>query len=147
MEELLAYALLYCESIVQEEEYEKKLNELFEKNPENDLLLELEFMPDMKENILYLRAHMDYNKLSHSRFGQALMEKLKPYYECVGLRGFADAMWLLWKSLPDSLQDEEPFHTMSYADDPLSWGDVQQAMELYEYVLHYYDTAKEVSGL
>mgnify|MGYP001104883456 FL=1 len=68
MEELLAYALLYCESIVSEEEYEKRLNELFEENPENDIYLELEFMPSMKENVLYLRAHIDYNKFNHSRF-------------------------------------------------------------------------------
>ena len=52
----------------------------FEENPENDIYLELEFMPSMKENVLYLRAHIDYNKFNHSRFGQALMERLKSPY-------------------------------------------------------------------
>ncbi len=143
MEELLAYALLYCESIVSEEEYEKRLNELFEENPENDIYLELEFMPSMKESVLYLRAYIDYNKFNHSRFGQALMEKLKQYYRCVSLRKFADAMWLLWKSLPGCLQEEEPFHILSYADDPLSWGDEQQTRELYEDMLCYYEDRGE----
>ena len=39
MEELFAYAILLYKNIVTEEMYQKKLNELFLKNSENEMLL------------------------------------------------------------------------------------------------------------
>lgn len=48
-------------------------------------------------------------------------------------------MYLLWESLPGCVQDEEPFSILTYADEPLSWGDEQQSREIYEKVFGYYD--------
>lgn len=42
MEELLVYAILLYEELVTENEYSKRLDELFLNNPENDDLLYLE---------------------------------------------------------------------------------------------------------
>ena len=33
----------------------------------------------------------------------------------------------------------DPFFTMCYADDPLSWGDKDQTRELYEQMFRFYD--------
>jgi hypothetical protein len=40
--------------------------------------------------------------------------------------------------LPSVIQSVEPFWSLSYADDPLSWGDVNQTKELYEEMLNFY---------
>ena len=47
-------------------------------------------------------------------------------------------MYLLWKSLPGEIQDKQPFFTLSYADDPLSWEDEKQTRFIYENMLNYY---------
>ena len=47
-------------------------------------------------------------------------------------------MYGLWESLPGNIQDIEPFWTLSYADEPLSWGDEEQTRDIYEYMLDYY---------
>ena len=47
-------------------------------------------------------------------------------------------MYSLWESLPGNIQNIEPFFTLSYADDPLSWGDEEQTRNIYEYMLNYY---------
>lgn len=140
MEELLVYALLLYEGFDIEEEYQKCLDELFVDNPTDDDLLELEFMcSDIKKTIIYIRTHVDYNNFNHNIFGRILMQKLKVYYESMQLRKFADRMFLLWEGLPGNIQCKEPFHALSYADDPLSWGDEEQTRELYEAMLNYYD--------
>lgn len=55
------------------------------------------------------------------------------------IKQFANKMYSLWKNLPDKLQDEQPFFQLSYADDPLSWGDEKQTRSIYEKMFHYYE--------
>lgn len=62
------------------------------------------------------------------------------YEKChCNIHEFAGRMYKLWKSLPDCLRYIEPFHTLSYADDPLSWGDEKQTREIYEELFKYYE--------
>lgn len=139
MEELLVYALLLYEELVTENEYSKRLDELFLKNPEDDDLLYLEWETDIKKNIIYIRTHIDYNNLDLERFGRILMSKLKVVYvNCTDIKYFAGRMYGLWEDLPGNIQDIEPFWTLSYADDPLSWGDEKQTRNIYEHMLNYY---------
>jgi len=148
MEELLVYAILLYEELVTESEYMERLDELFLSTPENDTLLyntllDLEFEPDIKKAIIYIRTHLrthfDYRNFNHKQFGKALMSKLKNFYvNCSDIKYFASRMFSLWKSLPGNLQDMEPFWTLSYADEPLSWGDEEQTRNIYEHVLNYY---------
>ncbi len=49
MEELLVYAILLNVELVTENEYNKRLDELFLKDPENDDLLYLEWETDIKK--------------------------------------------------------------------------------------------------
>lgn len=139
MEELLVYALLLCEELVTENEYSKRLDELFLSSPENDDLLCLEWETDIKKAIIYIRTHIDYNCLDLDRFGRILMGKLEVIYEkCPDIKYFATRMYHLWESLPGNIQNLEPFWTLCYADDPLSWGDEEQTRNLYEHMLSYY---------
>ena len=59
-------------------------------------------------------------------------------------------MFGLWESLPGNMQNMEPFWTLCYADDPLSWGDEAQTRNVYEHMLDYYEdetnTAVSVCG-
>lgn len=135
----MVYAILLYEELVIENEYNKRLDELFLKNPENDDLLYLEWEKDIKKAIIYVRTHIDYNKLYFERFGRILMGKLKEIYvNCSDIKCFASRMYSLWESLPGNIQNIGPFWTLSYADDPLSWGDEEQTRNIYEHMLSYY---------
>ncbi len=139
MEELLAYAILLCQNIITEEMYQKKLNELFLKDIENEIFLKLEWETDINKAIIYIRTHINYQNINYEEFGKSLMKVLKKYYECcTSIEQFSEKMYLLWESLPGRLQNEQPFFTLSYADDPLSWGDEKQTRSIYENMLNYY---------
>lgn len=139
MEELLVYAILLCEKLITESEYSKRLDELFLSTPENDDLLYLECETDIKKAVIYVRTHIDYNGLNLEQVGRVLMNKLKEVYvSCSDIKRFASRMYNLWESLPRNIQNIEPFWTLSYADDPLSWGDEEQTRNIYEHMLNYY---------
>ena len=71
MEELLVYAFLMEEGFPIENRYEEKLNELFMRSPDNEDLLELEFLSGKrKETAIYIRTHMDVNGLDIYKFGK-----------------------------------------------------------------------------
>ncbi len=140
METLLAYAYLLGMDLISEAIYEGKLNELFLENPADEDLLELELLSgNRKETVIYIRTHIDYNFMDFNRFGRELFGLLKPIYKSMDIRRFGDAMYSLWENLAGNLQDMEPFWTLSYADDPLSWGDVEQTRKIYEEMLDYYE--------
>lgn len=140
MEELLVFAILLYEELVTKNEYSERLDELFLAHPENDDLLYLEWETDINKSIIYIRTHIDYNTLDYELFGKILMNKLKVCYNnSSDLKSFADRMYGLWESLPGTIQDREPFFTLCYADDPLSWGDEQQTKNIYENMLNYYE--------
>lgn len=139
MEELLVYALLLCEGMETKDSYKTRLDELFLENPEDDTLLHLEWETDIKNAVIYIRSHFNYSNFDHNLFGKILMNKLSDYYyRCQDIREFGDRMFSLWENFPGNIQDEAPFHTLSYADDPLSYGDEKQTRELYEKMLDYY---------
>lgn len=137
MEELLAYALLLCAGIPAADAYEKKLDELFLQTPEDDDLLHLEWEKDPKEALAYLRARAGGPAFDTALFGKALMLELKGYYQRSNLKDFAAKAYQLWRSLPQCVQSQEPFWILSYADDPLSWGDEAQSRALYEQMMDW----------
>ena len=139
MEELLVEAILLYEELVTEDEYSKRLDELFLNKPEDEDLLYLEWETDIKKAIIYIRTHIDYETFELERFGRILMSKLKVVYvNCLDMKCFASRMYSLWESLPGNIQNIEPFWTLSYADDPLAWGDEEQTRKIYENMLDYY---------
>lgn len=110
MEELLVYIILLYEKLVTEDEYNKRLDELFLNIPENDDLLYLEWETDIKKAIIYVRTHIDYNHLDMEQFGRILMSRLKAVYvNCPDIKRFAGRMHSLWESLPGNIPNIEPF--------------------------------------
>lgn len=117
----MVYAILLYEELVTEDEYNKRRDELFLSTPEDDDLLYLEW-----ETL--------------EQFGRILMSKLKAVYvKCSDIKHFAGHSHSLWESLPGNIQNIEPFWALNYADDPLSWGDEEQARNIYEHMLNYYE--------
>lgn len=136
----MVFAFLLYEEMATQDEYNKRLDELFLADPENDDLLYLEWETDIKNTIAYIRTHIDYNALDYEQFGRILMGRLKVRYQnCSDIKKFAGRMYNLWENLPDNIQDKEPFFALCYADDPLSWGDEEQTRSIYEYILNYYE--------
>lgn len=139
MEELLIDMILFSQGLIPESEYKKRLDELFLGNPENNDLIYLEWETDINKAVLYVRAHINCNSFNLNQFGKNLMSKLKVIYaECTDIKWFADRMYGLWESLPGNIQHIEPFQTLCYADDSLSWGDEEQTKDIYERMLNYY---------
>ncbi|MDE6763306.1 MAG: hypothetical protein K2J73_06475 [Oscillospiraceae bacterium] len=140
MNELLAYAILLCEGIVSDDVFNRRLDEIFLENPNDEVLLELECMENAEKAAASVRARFDYSNLDKERFGRAMMKELSEYCRSCGItERFGKKMYLLWESLPGCVQDEEPFSIFTYADDPLSWGDERQSREIYEKAFGYYD--------
>lgn len=141
MEELLVYAILICEGFALEDEFQSRLDEMFLNNPNNNDLLELECMSNIKNQIVYIRANFDYNNINIESFGKTLMKKLNEAYHSTDLRRFAGMMFHLWESLPGNIYNIEPFRTLSYGDEPLCYNDEQQSRILIEKMLNYYENS------
>lgn len=138
MEELFVYALLYSEGFDVWTLYSNALDKLFMENPENTNYLSLEEMAP-KEAVLHTVSLMHESQFHPEYFGKILMRSLQQIYETVTIEVFARKMYSLWNKLPRFIDEEEPFFTLCYADDCLSYGDERQCRQLYERALHYYD--------
>lgn len=139
MEELYVYALLYIVGFEYWDEYSNKLNDLFLKDFENEELLNLEEVGNSKSAILHILSLMDSAKINEKAFGTLLMDKIMEIYKQIELSLFARRMYDLWGYLPELLAYDEPYKTLSYADDALSWGDEKQCRELYEKAMKFYN--------
>lgn len=87
-----------------------------------------------------MRTNRLEKEVNWEQFGRMLVGELEKIYENSDLEWFADRTYRLWKSLPEQIQDIEPFWTLNDADEPLSWGDAAQSRALYETIFHYYET-------
>lgn len=144
MEELLAYVYLYREGLMSGEDCRAKLDELFLQNPEDELLLELEWnFQDMKDMVCRVWSYWGARakEFSADVFGRVLMARLKELYRQEGtdIHWFARRMYNLWEGLPPWIQSDQPFWAMCYGDDPLSWGDEAQTRQIYEAMMTHYD--------
>lgn len=142
VEQLLSYATLLSVGLMSVKEYNNILDELFLEMPEDSLLLDLEFVSsDISETISIINDYCLKRSVDYDVFGRSLMNALKKTYHEYGsnIENYTSAIYTLWGTLPLSIRSNEPFHTMCYAGDPLSWGDEKQSRELCEEMLHYYD--------
>lgn len=149
MEELLVYVLLAAEELLPWEAYESRLHALFLEHPEDDLLMDLECETSVAGTRSYIRRYFDYgcSVFDRGAFGMCLMDKLARVYGDAGdIEMFSTKMYSLWKELPGDLQFEQPFWTLSYADDCLSYGEEGQARTMYEEAFQFYKSNKTRSA-
>lgn len=142
MEILLACAVLMDCDLLTEKEYRDCLDKLFLEMPNNNLLLELEWQSNhIKQSLISIRKYFGVHKIDSKTFGTFLLGKIKDIYQSkkMNINEFGSLTYLVWESLPSPVQDIEPFYTLAYADNPLSWGDENQTREIYESMLNFYD--------
>ncbi|MBT7121859.1 MAG: hypothetical protein HN948_02490 [Clostridia bacterium] len=142
IETLLAYARLLEFNILTLEKYNEYLNDIFLENPDNDLLLDLQWCSsDIKTSIGTILTYSEMVEINYDLFGKMLFSELKLFYfkNQMDIQTFALKVRSIWWLLPNSIGQKEPFHAMSYLDEPLSWGDEKQTRELYEKMFEFYE--------
>lgn len=141
VERLLSYAiLLKCEFITLDK-YNEYLCDIFLQHTDNDLLLELQWCStDSKKTIDTILEYSRETEIDYNVFGRFLIDELKAVYKEMDINSFATKAYSVWNLLPKSIENIEPFWTLCYADDPLSWGDEKQTRELYENMFKYYES-------
>ena len=143
MEKLICKSLLWKIGLTDGNDYSKTLDEMFLSDVNNELLLELEgcsYDYDTAFDILQRFWKYECKNFSVDVFGGCLTEDLKTVYQSnvFHIEDFGRKCYSLWQHLPNELNTIEPFHTLSYADDPLSWGDEEQARKIYEEFFEVY---------
>ena len=143
MECLYAYVYLWIGGFCTSQDYNEHLDKKFIESSFDDVLLELEeCSSDYKSTFARLNRYFEFEKnmFDSEKFGQILFSGLESSYNSgiYDIEKFASRCYELWKILPNFLCDKEPFYVLSYADDPLSWGDEEQTISLYRDVFNFY---------
>lgn len=128
MEHLYACCLLWALGFTNGESYADALHSSFRDRPESPTLFALEeAFPDAGRSLSLLEATCAAGDsgFSQAAFAKALFTGLRAVYteNHFDLVIFGKKCYALWKALPSSLRDQEPFFTLSYAQDSLTWGD------------------------
>lgn len=98
---------------------------------------------DCNQTYEKLSTYLQYEcpEFDSNVFGKALVSGLEKLYksDTITIQEFGERCYRLWNSLPATINRQEPFWTLSYADDCLSYGDEEQSRSLYEGVFAFYD--------
>lgn len=143
-EKLVALACLYSAGFDVWDDYSKTLDSLFEKYPNDDTLLALEFDSDEKNAVCHTLKSCNMQEHDIDRFGAYLMGLLEREYrkEGVQLIEFSNKAYAVWQSLtsflPFDLFTSYPFHVLSYADDSVNCNCEEEGRRLYEDIFDYY---------
>lgn len=134
MEKLVALRYVWAFGLSDKDDYVAELDRLFPENPEDDLLLKLEEL-DNDRTAAWARLGWLADRLNIDVFEKVYRENRFPLAE------FGSRCYELWRALPYHPYQYEhikPFSTLTYADDPLSYGDEGQSRDLYEAAFDYY---------
>lgn len=142
MEKLVALCYVWAFGLGTKEDYFKELDRLFLENSEDDLLLELEGLGN-DPAAAWARLGRLADRININLFGKELFLALENVYKAdvFSLAEFGRRCYKLWCALPYrpfQYEHTEPFSTLTYADDPLSYGDEGQSRGLYEAAFDYY---------
>ncbi|MGN1478648.1 MAG: hypothetical protein ACI4XH_02685 [Acutalibacteraceae bacterium] len=143
MEELICEELLWKTGLITSKNYNTVLDEKFLKNPDSDLLLKLENCCSDCEStfdILYNYWKYQCKSFSIDIFGKYLLSELERVYnsQTYLIDVFAIKTYKLWEYLPAEISKKQPFLTLCYADDGLSYGDENHTREIYQELFNFY---------
>lgn len=145
-EHLLAAVLLEKAGFQLENNYESTLNLYFLQNPENEFLLELEYISsDLEKTLSALRKDSAWNRKKYNRkkFASIVCNELQQIYEDTPLREFVPCAYQLWKMLP-VCQYEPPLSDLSYFSKPPVKKNIAQADATYQEMFRYYSEGFDV---
>ena len=145
--EICIFSLLWLNELSTNEKYESMLHKYFINASNDKVLLELEeCSSDIRKTNAILENYWDsaHMILDDDVLGDHLFTELAAIYKYnkFGIEEFGKRCYSLWNHLPSHLQRKEPFWTLSYADDCLSWNDEAQTRKLYEEAFSFYRQKK-----
>jgi len=140
------YNILLRVGLVEFSEYKEWLDNVFLEDTENqnELLIELEYATNSKDKTIQILDEFFYDKqscLDYDLYGKMLTGYIKKIYmnnKC-DVEDLSHKLYDMWKSLPYDIDTQEPFHMMSYIDDPISYGDRAQTIDLLERFIDFYE--------
>ena len=143
MEELYAELLLWHVGFHSSDRYCALLDEKFLNDSANEIYFDLEeTSSNLLDSMGRFERYWSYecSQFDKDAFGKQLFKSLKAAYDAnrFEISEFGNCCCKLWRMLPNSIAQTEPFHTLIYADEPLSWGDETQTRKLYENAFSYY---------
>lgn len=143
MEKLVALCYVWAFGLSDKDDYYAELDRLFLENPEDDFLLELEGLGDDRAAALERLGWLAGSSLNIDIFGKELFAALEKVYNenRFPLDEFGRRCYKMWCALPYEPYNSEhiePFCTLVYADDPLSYGNEKQSRDLYEAAFNFY---------
>lgn len=142
----MALCYVWAFGLSGKDDYAAELDRLFLENTEDDILLELECLGDDRA-AAWARLGWLADRVNIDLFGKELFAALEKVCKAnvFPLAEFGRRCYELWCALPyKPYQYEciEPFLTLTYAADPLSYGDEGQSRDLYEAAFNYYKENK-----
>ena len=140
MEKLAVLCCLWAFGLSEKEYYCTELDRLFMLSPKDNLLFELEDLGGDCGAALARIFPLVERSLNVDKFGKELFAALETIYNenKLTLEGFGRHCNMMWNWLPSELCYEEPFVTLCYANDPLSWGDEEQTRKIYQKAFDHY---------
>ncbi|MBD5128705.1 MAG: hypothetical protein HDT43_02085 [Ruminococcaceae bacterium] len=143
MEKLVALCYVWAFGLDDKTDYYTELDRLFLENPEDDFLLELEGLGDNRAEAWERLGRFGESVLNIDIFGKELFAALEKVYNAniFPLAEFGKRCYKLWCALPYEpflYEHTEPFCILTYADDPLSYGEEGQSRDYYEAAFNYY---------
>lgn len=144
IETLLVYSALAYVGLVPKQKYSDYLDDEFLKNPDNELLFELEWhSSDIIKSINLICRHGRTADFDSASFEKMLFEKLEIIYfmKTIDINEFAKKTFAIWQILSPILPyntDGYCFNDLNYADDFLAYGDEKTARKFYEDMFNFY---------
>lgn len=142
-EYLYYYAITLKVGLSSIKEYNIWLDNIFLNEVDNEFLVELEFSSnDINSTIHIIKNLIDPNisRLDFDFIGKLLFKAFEVKYHqdsCI-LEDLAHQAYSIWNILPHNIANKEPFYTLCYIDDPISYGDEKQTRELFHKLFNYH---------
>lgn len=128
-------------------EYAEKLHTLFLQNPEDERLLQLENSTANEKDTLaiLLAAAEDFTEEEKQAYAKTILSPLAETYRSnrLTLAEFDRIAMQLWRAIPKSIADAEPFVLLTAASDYLGSESAVVARSYYEQTFSYYDPTPE----
>lgn len=138
-EHLLAVLVLEQLGLNLNTSYEDTLNQYFIENPEDEVLLELEYCSSdlEKSRRIFNRNCIRSVKFDRHQFAVFICEKLEEIYENMPLKEFMPCAYKLWQLLP-VCEFDIPLMDLCYYNKPSAKKSLEQADATYREMFRYY---------
>ncbi len=144
VEKIYAYLCLVRAGFIDDASYNEVLDEFFMQDPDNELLLELEFLSnDIAKSWTFFHQycvgeqHISYDFL---KVGKVVFSHLEIILKSNKMEKseFIKRGYKLWTFLPTHMYETDMFWILNVADDCLSIGDEEGAIDFYKKAFAYY---------